>query len=111
MLVGRTRVIVAELDRPACTIRREIVRNGGRAKYTADRADRRAKRERCRPKQSRSEADPDLGVYVAGRLGVSDGLCKWSGRHLTGEHTDDHGKNGSGTRGVSPGSRRRSRTR
>ena len=32
-------VIAAELDRPACTIRHEIVRNGGRAKYTADRAD------------------------------------------------------------------------
>jgi IS30 family transposase len=65
-------VIAAELGRPPCTIGREINRNGGRAKYRADKADRRAKRERCRPKQSRLEADPDLAVYVAGRLELLD---------------------------------------
>lgn len=65
-------MIAAELDRPACTIRREINRNGGRTKYAADKADRRAKRKRCRPKQSRLEADPDLAAYVAGRLQLLD---------------------------------------
>lgn len=65
-------VIAAELGRPVCTIRREINRNGGRAKYTADRADRRAQRERRRPKLSRLEADRGLAVYVADRLMLLD---------------------------------------
>jgi len=64
--------IAVELDRPPCTVRREIGRNGGRAKYTADAAQDRAKRERRRPKPSRLEADPDLAAYVAGRLKLLD---------------------------------------
>ncbi|MDW3216252.1 MAG: IS30 family transposase [Ilumatobacteraceae bacterium] len=63
--------IATELGRDPSTISREIERNGGRDGYDAERAQRRADKKRKRPK-SRLEADPDLGVYVADRLGLRD---------------------------------------
>ncbi len=71
--VGRSASLIAdELDRAPSTVRREIDRNGGRAGYSADQAQRRAERQRRRPKQSRLEADPELAVYVAERLELRD---------------------------------------
>jgi len=64
--------IANELGRDPSTIFREIKRNGGRDHYDAERAQRRADKQRKRPKQSRLEADPDLAAYVAERLGLRD---------------------------------------
>lgn len=64
--------IAEELGRDPSTVRREIARNGGRAKYSAVSAQRRAGRLRARPKQSKLEADPALAGYVAERLGLLD---------------------------------------
>lgn len=64
--------IAVELVRDASTVRREIGRNGQRAKYSALAAQRRADRLRARPKQSRLEADPELAAYVTERLELRD---------------------------------------
>lgn len=61
-----------ELGRDPSTIRREVARNGGRAKYSAVRAQRRADRLRARPKLSKLEADPVLAAHVAERLEAKD---------------------------------------
>ena len=61
-----------ELGRAPSTIRREVARNGGRAKYSAVRAQRRADRFRARPKVSKLEADPVLAAHVAARLEAKD---------------------------------------
>jgi IS30 family transposase len=64
--------IAVELGRDPSTIRREVARNGGRAKYSAVRAQRRADRRRARPKLSKLEADPVLAAHVAERLQAKD---------------------------------------
>jgi len=64
--------IADELDRAVSTVRREIRRNGGRACYSAVKAQERADTMRSRPKQSRLQADPDLAGYVAERLALLD---------------------------------------
>lgn len=70
---GRPNATIArELDRDPSTIWREIDRNRGRANYQAERAEKRAVRNRRRPKQARLEADPELASYVAERLQLRD---------------------------------------
>ena len=71
--VGRSVAQIADgLGRAASTVRRELARNGGRARYSAVRAQRRAVRERARPKPSRFESDPVLARYVDERLALLD---------------------------------------
>jgi IS30 family transposase len=60
------------LGRPASTVCREIARNGGRGRYQAAAAQRRAERQRRRPKQTRFGADPELAGRVAERLAAKD---------------------------------------
>jgi IS30 family transposase len=70
---GRSNSKIAdELGRDACTVRREITRNGGRGEYSALAAQGRADRMRARPKPSRLETDPDLAAHVAARLALRD---------------------------------------
>lgn len=66
------RQIAAVLGRDPSVVNREIARNGGRRRYRATRAHRRAARLRCRPKLTRLESDPELAVYVAERLRLKD---------------------------------------
>jgi len=66
------RQIAARLGRDPSVVNREIVRNGGRERYRAVAAHRRADRMRSRPKPSKLEADPRLAGYVAERLGAKD---------------------------------------
>lgn len=61
-----------ELGRDPSTVRREVARNGGRARYSAVRAQRRADRLRARPKLSKLETDPVLAAHVAQRLQAKD---------------------------------------
>lgn len=60
------------LGRPRCTIGREIARNGGRERYKATRADKRAVKARARPKISKLAADPALAAHVRARLQAKD---------------------------------------
>ena len=62
----------AQLRRDPSTIRREVARNGGRSRYSAVRAQRRADRMRARPKVSKLEADGELAAHVAERLRAKD---------------------------------------
>lgn len=64
--------IADELDRSVSTVRRELARNGGRHRYRAETAQRRATRMRRRAKLSRLEADPELAAHVANRLRLGD---------------------------------------
>lgn len=66
------RQIAAALGRDPSVVNREIARNGGRVKYRASRADKRAARLRCRPKPTRFEADAALAAHVAERLLLKD---------------------------------------
>ena len=65
--------IAVHAGRSESVICREIVRNGGREKYRAHRAQSRAEEERCRPKARKMDADPVLrGRVVSGlRCGLS----------------------------------------
>lgn len=60
------------LGRPVSTVCREVARNGGRGRYQAAAAQRRADRQRRRPKRTRFEADPELAGRVAERLAAKD---------------------------------------
>jgi IS30 family transposase len=60
------------LGRPRCTIGREIARNGGRVRYRATRAQKRADKQRRRPKISALAADPVLAAHVTARLEAKD---------------------------------------
>jgi len=56
------------LGRATSTISREVKRNGGRKRYSATRADDRARKKRRRPKTPKLEANPRLRDEVCRRL-------------------------------------------
>ena len=60
--------IARQLDRPTSTVAREVDRNGGRERYRASKAQRRAETEARRPKVRRLLADRRLAREVAKRL-------------------------------------------
>jgi len=66
------RQIAWRLGRLASTVCGEVARNGGRGRYQATVAQRRADRQRRRPKQTVFEADPQLFVRVTERLVAKD---------------------------------------
>ncbi len=66
------RCIADELGRDASTVNREIRRNGGRDRYRAARADKRAVQQRSRPKLSKLESDARLAGHVEQRLQAKD---------------------------------------
>jgi IS30 family transposase len=64
--------IAAGLGRHRCTVSAEVARNGGRDLYRACAAEKRACRERARPKMARLVAEPALGWHVTQRLLARD---------------------------------------
>jgi len=64
--------VARRLGRSASTVCREVARNGGRRRYQATAAQRRADRQRRRPKQTVFEADPQLAARVIERLVAKD---------------------------------------
>ena len=66
------RQIAELLGRSPSTVCREIERNGGRSEYRAATADRRACRQRKRPKEPMLVADPELAAHVLERLNEKD---------------------------------------
>ena len=64
--------IAADIGRCRSTVGREISRNGGRVRYCPERAERRARRKRRRPKVSKLVADPVLAADVQRRLEARD---------------------------------------
>jgi len=64
--------IAGRLGRHRCTISAEVNRNGGRNAYRATAAEKRAARERARPKVAKLVADPALGWHVTQRLLARD---------------------------------------
>ena len=66
------RQIARRLGRCASTVCREVARNGGRGRYQAAAAQRRADRQRRRPKPTRFETDAELARRVAQRLAAKD---------------------------------------
>ncbi len=64
--------IAGRLGRHRTTINAEINRYGGRSRYRATAAQRRADRERARPKLSKFELDPVLAAHVEARLVAKD---------------------------------------
>jgi len=60
------------LGRNRCTINAEIGRNGGRGRYCAVDAQRRADEQRKRPKAPKLVANPVLAAHVAERLDARD---------------------------------------
>jgi IS30 family transposase len=73
------RRIAARLQRPVCTISRELSRNGGRCAYRASEADALAWQRAGRPKRCRLAANAALRYVVAGKLGA-----KWSPEQIAG---------------------------
>jgi len=73
------RRIAARLRRPACTVTRELARNGGRSAYRASEADVSAWDRARRPKRCRLGAHPKLRYLVAGRLAAD-----WSPQQISG---------------------------
>jgi IS30 family transposase len=73
------RRIAARLLRPACTVTRELARNGGRSAYRACEADGWAWDRARRPKRCRLGAHPKLRYLVAGRLAAD-----WSPEQISG---------------------------
>jgi IS30 family transposase len=66
------------IGRPACTVSREVARNGGRARYRAEAAERRAERLARRPKPAKLAANPALRAVVQARLDR-----RWSPRQIS----------------------------
>lgn len=64
--------IAVRLGRQTSTVTRELERNGGRGRYKAVVADRRASEQRSRPKLTRFQADPVLAAHVEARLAAKD---------------------------------------
>src|SRR5678816_4091996 len=64
------RRIAARLQRPVCTVSRELSRNGGRCAYRANEADASAWQRAGRPKRCRLAANAALRYVVAGKLGA-----------------------------------------
>jgi IS30 family transposase len=73
------RSVARRLDRAPSTISREIRRHGGRARYRAQRADRRAWGRARRPKRCRLATHPALRRAVAGKL-----TRQWSPQQIAG---------------------------
>jgi len=73
------RRIAARLQRPACTVTRELARNGGRSAYRASEADVLAWDRALRPKRCRLAAHPKLRYLVAGKLAAD-----WSPEQISG---------------------------
>lgn len=73
------RRIAARLQRPACTVSRELARNGGRSAYRASEADVWAWDRARRPKRCRLAVNPKLRYLVAGKLSVD-----WSPEQISG---------------------------
>jgi len=65
-------VTAGRLGRSVSTVCREVARNGGRGRYQAAAAQRRAGRKRRRPKPTRFEADTELARRVTERLAAKD---------------------------------------
>jgi IS30 family transposase len=73
------RAIARELDRPASTISREVVRNGGRVQYRAVTAEARMWRRAERPKVCRLALEPTLCAIVTTKLRLD-----WSPEQIAG---------------------------
>jgi IS30 family transposase len=73
------RVITAGLDRAPSTICREVARNGGRAGYRAQAADRLAWARASRPKPAKLARSPVLRGIVEDKL-----ACRWSPGQIAG---------------------------
>ena len=73
------RRIAARLQRPTCTVTRELARNGGRSAYRASEADGSAWDRARRPKHCRLSANPKLRYLVAGKLAAD-----WSPEQISG---------------------------
>jgi len=73
------RRIAARLQRPVCTVSRELARNGGRIAYRASEADASAWDRARRPKRCRLAAHPKLRYLVAGKLAAD-----WSPEQISG---------------------------
>jgi IS30 family transposase len=73
------RQIARQLGRPPSTISREVARHGGRKRYRAALADRRAWARSCRPKQCRLAMYPVLRRLVARKLALA-----WSPAQISG---------------------------
>ena len=73
------RKIARELRRPASTVSREVARNGGRTRYRAVLAEKRAWRRAKRPKPCRLAYEPELSAVVAGKLELD-----WSPQQIAG---------------------------
>jgi len=73
------RRIAARLQRPVCTVSRELARNCGRSQYRASEADALAGDRARRPKQCRLAANPKLRYLVAGKLSAY-----WSPEQISG---------------------------
>ena len=91
------------LGRPTSTVSREVKRNGGRSRYSALRADRRAGRKRARPKQSVFEADGALARRVAERLCAKDSPMTIAIAEGISHETVYQGVYANGTRGLDAG--------
>jgi transposase, IS30 family len=76
------------IGRPACTVSREVGRNGGRARYRAVAADRAAGARARRPKPAKLATNPALREEVQARLSQ-----RWSpqqiAKRLKVDHPDD----------------------
>jgi hypothetical protein len=62
------RAIAGALDRPPCTVSRELRRNGGRQTYRASAADQAAWDRTQRPKRCKLAKNPTLARVVADKL-------------------------------------------
>ncbi len=73
------RIIAARLQRPVCTVTRELARNGGRSAYRASEAEASAWDRARRPKRCRLAVNPKLRYRVAGKLAAD-----WSPEQISG---------------------------
>jgi IS30 family transposase len=72
------RIIASRLGRAPSTITREVERNGGRARYRACPAQRRARRCACRPKAAKLALNQRLRSAVEAKLAL-----KWSPQQIS----------------------------
>jgi IS30 family transposase len=73
------RIIATRLQRPVCTVTRELARNGGRSAYRANEAEASAWDRARRPKRCRLAVNPKLRYLVAGKLAAD-----WSPEQISG---------------------------
>jgi IS30 family transposase len=77
---GTFAVIAARIGRVTSTVSREVARNGGRSRYRAVRADRRALKRARRPKPSKITMSPTLRAEVEAKLRRSwspEQIARW----------------------------------